>query len=70
MKQKVKCSTLKDQRLNAELGLIIDEFSRAMGNADHAYIAYHNENYIAFTTNMWTAWDKYVDFCRRNSYDK
>jgi hypothetical protein len=60
---KPKLKSLKQQRLDAELGLIIDEFGRAMFNADKAYIAERN----TFTPNMHFAWLKYLNFCLSNS---
>ena len=63
MKPKIRTQ----ESLNAELGLIIDEFGRAMRNANRDLIArepdcsYHNGIY--FTLAMETAWQKYKTFC-------
>lgn len=57
---KLKSSTLKQQRENAELELIIEEFGRAMRNANRNYIQSRND----FTINMTVAWYKYRRFCR------
>ncbi len=64
LKPKFKVSTLKQQRENAQLELIIDKFSRAMRNADRGYIAGSLASDKArFTPNMYAAWNEYVDFC-------
>lgn len=61
-----KISTLKQQRENAELGLIVDEFARAMLNADRTYITQDTiDGKPNFTLNMKFAWDKYLTFCVR-----
>lgn len=65
---KLKLKTQKQQKLDAELGLIIGEFGRAMWSADKVYISRTNQ--IVFphlTINMYHAWIKYVDFCRKVS---
>ena len=58
----------KQQALDAELGLIIDEFGRAMWNADREYIGRGTSygNWIRFTSNMEHAWTKYLMFCKNH----
>jgi hypothetical protein len=67
---KPKLKSMKQQRLDGELGLIIDEFGRAMWNANREYVtstpSCHHETSIRFTPSMWGAWHKYVEFCIRN----
>lgn len=64
----VKSSTLKQQRENAELELIIEDFARGMRNADRAYIA-SGAHYDGrrFTPNLARAWMDYVYFCVRTT---
>lgn len=59
---KLKLSTLKEQRENAELGLIIDEMGRAMWNADRQYIASKRTD-LSLTSNMRLALWKFQEFC-------
>lgn len=55
------------QSLDGELGLIIDEFGRAMWSANRDYIAHtQNSCFPSFTLNMADAWSKYIMFCREN----
>lgn len=62
--QKSKISTLKQQRENAELELIIEEFGRAMRNAHRPYIAESPASgRPLFTPNMYSTWNAYIDFC-------
>ena len=65
----IKRNSLKQQRVNGELELVIDEFAQAMRNADRNYVVregeYYHEN-VRFTLNMQMAWYRYVDFCQRN----
>lgn len=66
---KIKHSSLKKQRENAELELIIEEFSRAMCDAFRPYIAGYVQRCshvgeFAFTPNMLKAYRKYVYFCK------
>ena len=69
----MKLKSRKEQRIHAELGLIIDAFGQAMWNANKEYIgkqpACSHENGIRFTPSMWRAWNKYVDFCARYPND-
>lgn len=62
-----KFSTLKQQREAGELELIIEEFGRAMRNANRQYIARptvcHHDDNPRFTPNMTMVWAKYVEFC-------
>ncbi len=64
--------TRTKQSLNGELGLIIEEFGRAMWNANKEYIARQpacsHESGLYFTPSMWAAWNEYVDFCARNPH--
>jgi hypothetical protein len=62
---KSKSRSLKQQRLDGELGLIIDEMGRAMWNADKEYIATSIRAH-PMTTNMMIALDKFKSFCERN----
>ena len=66
--QKSKART--EQQKNGELGLIIDEFGRAMWNADREYIAQQpscaHDPAMHFTASMQVAWAKYVEFCMEN----
>jgi len=52
----------RQQALDAELGLIIDEMSRAMWNANKQYIA-QKEGLYAYTLNMLLALTKFKEFC-------
>lgn len=64
MRQKFKVSTLKQQRENAQLRLIIDRFSQAMWSAYRPYIAESPAgDKPRFTPNMYAVWNEYVDFC-------
>lgn len=58
----------KQQALEAELGLIIDEMGRAMWNANKEYIALAPENLV--TPNMNAALCKFQDYCARNYAQK
>lgn len=56
-----------EQQKNGELGLIIDEFGRAMWHANRAFVARQlSPANPDFTLNMGMAWTKYVLFCREN----
>ena len=59
----MKRNSLKQQRLNAELGTIIDEMGRAMWNANKEYIATSES---PLTLNMNAALCKFQDFCARH----
>jgi len=63
----LKCSTLKQQRENAELELIIEEFGRAMRNASRRYVitlpGCRHDSGPRFTLGMEMAWQRYVVFC-------
>jgi hypothetical protein len=54
--------TLKEQRREGELGLIIDEMGRAMWNANKEYIAGHD---VPLTASMNDALCKFQDYCIR-----
>jgi hypothetical protein len=56
----------KQQKIDEELGAIIDEFGKAMWGADKRYIMTDRGNVINFTPNMQCAWQKYIEFCERN----
>ena len=58
-----KRNSRKQQAQNAELELIIEEFARALRNANRSYIA---KECSLLTPNMQQAWYKYVDFCVRH----
>lgn len=68
----MRTNTLKQQRANAELESIIEEFGCAMRNANFLYIAKpqvcSHDSAPRFTMSMDFAWSKYVDFCRRNPH--
>lgn len=55
----------KQQRLDAALGLIIDEMSRAMWNANRDYIA-RSTSLVALTPHMRAALDEFQAFCADN----
>ncbi len=62
----LKSNTLKQQRENAELECIIEEFGRAMRNAEKTYITQAtNDGKPNFTLSMKFAWDKYLVLCVR-----
>lgn len=60
----------KQQRINAELEGIIEEFANAMRSADRKYVtssaACAHDVYPNFTLKMDFAWVKYIDYCLRN----
>lgn len=65
-----KCSTMAQQRENAQLELIIEEFGRAMRNAHRPYIARGPREYcchegVQFTPSMEKAWRDYTEFCMK-----
>lgn len=60
---KPKSSTLKEQQLNAELGLIIDELGQAIWKADKKYIARSSSD-TPLTFNMSTALYKFKFYCQ------
>lgn len=68
-----KCSTLKRQRENAELELIIEEFGRSMRNANRVYIATPQcgcgQHGPQFTPGMEMAWNRYVEFCMKHPHE-
>lgn len=69
--KKLKSKERTEQSKNGELGLIIDEFGRAMWNAHRPYIAETrtfcpHAGPAHFTLNMQAVWYKYVEFCKRN----
>ena len=67
IRPKFKISTLKQQRENAELEHIIEEFGRAMRNANRAYIATPqqclHDTQPRFTPGMHAIWSHYIVFC-------
>jgi hypothetical protein len=60
---KIKTSTLKEQRLAGELGLIIDHMGHAMWNAHKEYIA---ANESPLTPDMNAALCEFHEYCVRN----
>jgi glycine cleavage system aminomethyltransferase T len=70
MQRKTKVKSEKAQRLDAELGLIVDEMGRAMWNADKTYIAtsmgHISAGGVCPTTNMQLALAKFKDYCERH----
>lgn len=65
-----KSKALERQRLNGELNLIIEEFGRAMWNANRKFVSRepecHHDDAPRFTLNMQMIWYKYIAFCQRN----
>jgi hypothetical protein len=61
----MKINSLKQQRLEAELGLIIDEMGLAMRNANREYIA-RSISVFDMTESMKAAVYKFQLFCKRN----
>jgi len=53
----------KQQRLDAELGVIIDEMGRAMWAANKEYLA---ERHIALTPHMQETLGLFLAFCEEN----
>jgi hypothetical protein len=62
--------TKEQQRRDAELEAIIEDFGNAMRLANRQFIARPRECWhgkgISFTPHMEVAWMNYVDFCARN----
>lgn len=54
------------QQQNGELGLIVDQFGRAMWSADRKYVAETGR----LTPNMEIAWEVFVEFCKNNLNEK
>lgn len=63
---KPRVSTLKEQRLNAELGAIVDDMGKAMWNANKEYIAICEISIVGLTINMRDVLYRYKEFCERN----
>jgi hypothetical protein len=68
---KLKVNSLNQQRINAELEGIIEEFGQAMRNANKSYIAHYvascsHEKQIPFTLHMEQIWDDYRGWCRQH----
>jgi hypothetical protein len=61
---KVRLKSLKQQKLDGELGLIIDEFGRAMWNANKEYIA-QSYSVVPLTLSMHAALSKFQDYCQK-----
>jgi len=55
----------KQQRINAELEMIIEKFGQAMRDAFKPYIVGHLCGDINLTSNMKCTWWEYVDWCRK-----
>ena len=66
----IKRNSQKQQRISAELELIVEEFGRAMRSANKNWIGevemQSNDDVPRFTMMMQMAWYHYVDFCQRN----
>jgi hypothetical protein len=60
-----KLKSLKQQKLDGELGLIIDEMGRAMWNANKEYIAQPRIGIVAMTLGMRAALDKFQAYCEK-----
>lgn len=67
MKTGIQRKSRKQQALDAELGLIIDEMGRAMWNADRSYIAdslgHASAGGVCLTANMQFALQKFKAYC-------
>lgn len=65
-----KRNSLKQQRLNAGLERIIENFGNAMRDADSSYITRlpccRHDIGARFTLRMETEWNNYVHFLRSN----
>lgn len=66
----MKTNSLKQQRLNAELGLIIDDMGKAMWNANKEYIATANISVVGLTLHMREALSKFKEFCENHTNEK
>lgn len=62
---KMQQRSKKDQRLNAQLGEVIDEMARAMWNANKEYIA-NSKTSLPLTTSMCLALYHFKDCCDKN----
>ena len=66
----IKRNSQKQQRISAELELIIESFGRAMRGASRSWIGeaemQASDDVPRFTMAMQMAWYQYVDFCQRN----
>lgn len=60
----------KEQAVDAELGLIIDEMGNAMREANRTYVSQppkcRHDNVPRFTLHMDLAWSRYVEFCQEH----
>lgn len=67
---KPKHNSLKQQRISGELETIIEEFGRAMRNANRTYVSRPatcvHDSLNRMTPVMYVFWLQYLDFCRRN----
>lgn len=67
MKTGIVRKSKKQQALDAELGLIVDEMGRAMWNADRSYIAnslgHDSAGGVCLTPNMQAALAKFKAYC-------
>lgn len=67
--RKCKKSTLEQQRETAELELIIEDFGRAMRDANREFVSHPPScSHVArrFTAHMEGAWSAYILFCREH----
>lgn len=61
----------KQQKLTAQLRLLIENFADAMWTADKSYIASTAAGkFPRFTPKMYFAWNDYLDFCQEHKDDK
>lgn len=67
---RAKHKTLLQQKKDGELGLIIDEFGRAMWSANKEWVATNSVSEPRFTLSMMIAWGKYISFCERSTGEK
>jgi hypothetical protein len=58
----IRLKSRKEQRLDAELGLIIDDMGKAMWNANKDYIA-SSRTELRLTDHMRQALWKYQEYC-------
>lgn len=63
-----KVKSRKQQALDAQLSLIIEDMGRAMWNANRSCITRpptcSHDSGINFTLGMHSAWVRYIEFCR------
>lgn len=60
-----RLKSLKQQKLDAELGDIIEDMGRVMWQADKEYIA-RNIGVLPITLSMRMVLNRFQDFCKKN----